>query len=387
MNIVLLSPHFPEQQARYARALSRQGARVLGVGDDPPQGLSPELQTALSDYFYVPDMHHYEDLLRTCGQITWKYGRIDRIESLNEYWLATDAALRTDFNVPGVHNNRIASIKQKSEMKRLFQEHGIPCAQGIKPASLQEALHFAQEIGYPVVLKPNIGVGAAGTHLIQDESELLHHFSTAPESGWLLEEYIAGTIYTFDGLADRAGEAVFTTSMVYSEGVMEVVNRDDHIYFYTLRNLPPDLEALGRKLLKIFPVAERFFHFEFFRRHDNQQLVALEVNLRPPGGPSVDMFNYAHDIDLYQEWANIVLHNHFNATVERKYHCCYAGRKAHKAYRHSHGEILQQCGAEIVYAAELPGVFRRAMGDYYYLFRSESEERILEIARFIQAAD
>ena len=76
---------------------------------------------------------------------------------------------------------------------------------------------------------------------------------------------------------------------------METVNEDRHIYFYNLREIPADLEEAGRRVLKAFDVRERFFHFEFFRSRPDGRVVALEVNMRPPGGPIIDMYNYAHD--------------------------------------------------------------------------------------------
>lgn len=386
MNIVLLSPHFPAQQYHYAQALKAQGARVFGLGDEPIQGLSAELAEVLDGYFYVSDLHHYDELLRTCGQITWHHGKIDRLESLNEYWLETEAALRSDFNIPGLKDEQMPAIKEKAEMKRLFQAHGVPCAAGILVGSLQQALDFGESQGYPLVLKPNIGVGASQTFKIADADSLRTYLSgPVPRGGWMLEAYIAGEIFTFDGLCDRSGHPVFYTSMVYSDGVMEVVNSDDHVAFYTLREIPADLEALGRQLLGIFPVQERFFHFEFFRQHSDKSLKALEVNLRPAGGPSVDMYNFAHDIDLYHEWANIVLHNHFNTRIERKYFCAYAGRKAHKPYRHSHDAIVARWHHLLLEADTLPGVFRRAMGDYFYLLRSPDEREVLDAIAFIQA--
>jgi len=303
---------------------------------------------------------------------------------MNEHWLATEARLRSDFNIPGIKESDIPIIKEKSEMKRLFLENDIPCARGLIPQNLQAAIQFAKEVNYPIVLKPNIGVGAASTHRISNEADLLYHFQNMPDCGWILEEFIEGEIITFDGLANRSGEAEFFTSMVYSDGVMDIVNRDDHVYFYTLREIPADLEKIGKKLLTIFPVKERFFHFEFFRRPESQELIALEVNLRPPGGPSVDMFNYAHDIDLYNELSNIVLHDHFNAAIDRKYFCCYTGRKFNKQYRYSHHDILRQFRAEIVHFDHLPGVFQRAMGDFFYLFRTRTKSKTLEIAAFIQ---
>lgn len=61
-------------------------------------------------------------------------------------------------------------------------------------------------------------------------------------------------------------------------------------------------------------------------------LVALEVNMRPPGGPTVDMWNYANDFGFYREWANIVVHGKFESTITCSYHCLFAGRKQGKAY-------------------------------------------------------
>ncbi len=58
--------------------------------------------------------------------------------------------------------------------------------------------------------------------------------------------------------------------------------------------------------LKAFDVRERFFHFEFFRQDETGDLLALEVNMRPPGGLTTDMFNYACDIDIYNAWASLI---------------------------------------------------------------------------------
>lgn len=385
MNVVLLSPHFPAHMARYAHHLKRLGVNVIGLADEPIHFLSADLRAALSDYVCVSDMHQYAELVRACGQITYRHGKIDRIDSLNEYWLETEAALRTDFNVTGIRNDTIRQVKAKSEMKRLFLKHGIACARGQVVASLQEAMAFVREVGYPVVLKPDVGVGASDTWRADDDASLQYLFQHKPDKSFILEEYIDGKIVTFDGLTDRSGQPVFSTSMVYSQGVMEVVNADDHIYYYTQRQIPSDLDALGRKMLGIFDVRERFFHFEFFRRHSDGQLVALEVNMRPPGGPSIDMMNYAHDLDLYSEWAHILVHNHFSAPVQRKYFCGYIGRKKGKTYRYGHDEIVRRFGPLLIQHAALPPIFRQAMGDEYYLLRSEAEADILAVAEFVHA--
>ena len=120
-------------------------------------------------------------------------------------------------------------------------------------------------------------------------------------------------------------------SLVYSTGIMETVLNDDLVYYYTLREIPADVESLGRRVLEAFDVRERFFHFEFFRQNGTGDLLALEVNMRPPGGLTTDMFNYACDIDIYDAWASIIAGKGFPyPDYTHKYYCCYVGRKSNR---------------------------------------------------------
>lgn len=384
MNFVYLSPHFPPNYYHFAVQLSRLGVNVLGLADEPYELLRQELRNSIREYYCVNDMHHYDELLRALGYFTHRYGKIDRIDSLNEYWLETEAQLRTDFNIFGLRSHEMPKIKKKSLMKRAFTKAGVPVARGRVVKSLSEAKQLIDEIGYPVVAKPDIGVGAAKTYKIHGETELQEFFNIKSPVDYIMEEFIDGVICTFDGLTDHSGDIVFFTSHQYSEGIMEVVNKDDLVYYYSLREIPVDLENLGRKIVKEFRIAERFFHFEFFRTPDNN-LIALEVNLRPPGGLTTDMFNYANDIDIYREWANIVVDNQFKSTYYRPYHCAYIGRKFNRPYVRTHEDIMAEYGKScITHHEPISGVFSAALGDYGYLVRSPILEEIFQIANFIQ---
>jgi carbamoylphosphate synthase large subunit len=177
-------------------------------------------------------------------------------------------------------------------MRAAFMKAGIKIARGRIVSDLKDALKLVKETGYPIVAKPDIGVGAAATYKIHNENELKSFFDTKPPADYVLEEFIKGRICTYDGLADREGKPVFLNSLEYSAGVMETVLDDSLIYYYTLREIPADLDELGRRVLEAFEVHERFFHFEFFREEITGKLVALEVNMRPPGGLTTDIFNY-----------------------------------------------------------------------------------------------
>jgi biotin carboxylase len=384
MNFVFLSPHFPPNYHLFSVRLQWLGVNVLGLADEPYDLLRPALKSALTEYFKVNNMHNYDELVRAMGYFTHRYGKIDRLDSQNEYWLETEAQLRTDFNIFGIKNDDIARVKRKSLMKKTFIKAGVSVARGKVVRGPAEARRLIKEIGYPVVAKPDVGVGAAKTYKIQNDAELDDFFQQKPEIDYMMEEFIEGMIYTFDGLTDREGNLVFYTSHQYSQGIMETVNTDGLIYYYSLRDIPSDLEDAGRKVLNAFNVRERFFHFEFFRRKEDNRIVALEVNMRPPGGLTTDMFNYANDIDIYAEWAHVIVHNQFTARYSRPYHCAYVGRKWNRQYAHSQEQILNRFGYAIVHHEPISGVFSSALGDYGYLARSPELDEIIEIANYIQ---
>ena len=386
MNFVFLSPHFPPNYFRFAVALKNHGVTVLGLADETYDSLRPELKSSLAEYFRVNSMHNYDELVRALGYFTHRHGKLDRIDSHNEFWLETEARLRTDFNMPGIRTDQIGRIKRKSLMRETFVQAGVKVARGKVVKTMQDAAELIAETGYPLVAKPDVGVGAAATYKIHDENELKSFFESKPTVDYLFEEFVNGQIITFDGLTDRDGAPVFMNSLVYSTGIMETVLNDDLVYYYTLREIPADVQSVGRRTLEAFDVRERFFHFEFFRQTGTGDLVALEVNMRPPGGLTTDMFNYACDIDVYNAWGSILAGKGFPYPgYTQRYHCCYVGRKYNRQYAHNKEEILSTYQEKISHHEGISGVFSKALGDYGYLVRSPDLDEVVTIAKFIQA--
>ena len=374
MNIVLLSPYFPSNYYNFATALRRLDVNVLAIGDMSYDDLRPVLRDALTEYYRVDNLHDYDQLVRACGYFTHRYGKLDRFESHNEYWLEVDARLRTDFNLFGPKVDDMASVKFKSKMKRIFESAGIAVAPGRVARSLSEARSFLDEVGYPVVAKPDNGVGAAATYKIRDASDLERFFAEKPPLDYFMEGFISGDLYSFDGLTDQDGEIVFYTSHYFNQGIMEVVNEGLDMYYYSLRDIPSDLKAAGFRTVQAFGLRERFFHIEFFRTDEG--LVALELNMRPPGGLTMDMFNYANDISLYQQWANVVVNNTFTAEYSRPYHCVYVGRKWHRKHCLSHDDVLATYPDFVVHHEPIDAMLAPAIGEYGYLLRSPNLEDI-----------
>jgi ATP-grasp domain len=383
MNVVFLSPHFPPPVRHFCMRLRDEGATVLGLADEPYDFLHPELRHALAAYYRVDDMSRYDDLVRALGWFTHRYGRIDRIESLNEHWLETDARLRTDFNVPGIGLAAIDRIKRKSVMKRVFERAGIPTARGRVCRTEAQTRRFIAEVGYPVIAKPDVGVGAARTYRLDDDAGLAAYLADRPPVDYLVEELIEGRLLTYDGLVDREGAVVFESSLTYATSVLDVVQGGDMTYWIP-REIPDDVRSVGRRTLRAFDVRERPFHFEYFRQPDGS-LVALEVNMRQPGGLTVDMWNYANEIDFYRAWARVMVHGTAEVATERPFACLWAGRKRGKPYRLSHDEALARAGDRLVMHAPVEPVFAAAIGDEGFILRGPELEDLQAAAAEIQA--
>jgi hypothetical protein len=382
MNVVFLSPNFPPSLYLFCARLRELGATVLGVADASYETLRPELREALTEYYRVPDLHDYDALVRALGHFTHRHGKIDRIDSLNEYWLETEARLRTDFNIPGLNAETIGRVKRKSLMKRVFDRAGVPTARGRVIRSAPAAREFVEQVGFPVIAKPDVGVGAARTYRLENDDDLTAFLAGRARVDYILEEELTGELLSFDGLVDRKGHIVFTSSLVYGLPVLDAVRGAD-MWYWIDREIAPDLAEVGERLVRAFDVRERPFHFEFFRRPDGS-LAALEVNMRQPGGLTVDMWNWANEIDFYRAWAEVIVKGTTTVHTDRLWYCVWAGRKAGKPYRLDHQAVLDRYGTLLVHHERMDDVFAPAIGNYGYILRGPDLASLADAAEGIQ---
>jgi len=382
VNVVFLSPNFPPNFWNFIRGLKEAGATPLCIDATPWEGLGPGLRANLTEYYRVDDLHDRDALVRALGWLTHRHGKLDRLDSMNEYWLETEARLRDDFNIPGLRTADMARIKKKSEMKRCYAEAGVAVARGRVCRTAAELHAFVAEVGFPVVAKPDVGVGAAATFKLHDDAEAAAYLAAKPPIDYIVEEFISGDMFSYDGLADREGRVVFDASIQYGGGVMETVNDDSEMWYSLTRDIPADLVELGRRVVRAFGVRERFFHFEFFRRPDGK-LVALEVNMRPPGGLTVDMWNYQNDVDVYRAWGDLLVTGATGVSSPRPYQVTWVGRKDRFRYAFDAAQVRARFGSLLVHHERVSDVFAKAIGNEGFILRSPDPGPILEAAAFI----
>ena len=383
MNFVYLSPYFPPNYHDFLRGLHEIGARVLGIGETPYAELGSALQGWIHEYYRVDSLQDYDQVYRAFAHFISHHGRIDRVESNAEFWLETEARLRTDFNLAGYGSADMERVKRKSVMKQIYRQAGVPVARGALASDRKAALALSRNAGYPLVAKPDIGVGAAATYRLDDARQLKQFLDNPPPGEYFLEEFLAGQLVTYDGLTNENGEPIFVASHLFNTGIMEVVNQRADLFYWSARQIPDDLDELGRKVLKAFDVRKRFFHLEFFRTADG--LRALEANLRAPGALTTNMMCYANDIDIFRIWAEVVCDQRTSLDYHRPYHVGYFARWDDREYQASLEDIKQRFSDEFVLHRVNEEIFRKATGDQAIVLRSPDMHRLEQARDFIFA--
>lgn len=401
MNFVFVSPQFPEVYWQFCAALRRNGVHVLGIGDAPYEGLLPELRASLDEYYYVTDLGDYDQVYRAVAYFLYRWGRVDWIESNNEHWLAQDARLRVDFNIAhGPRPAEIARWQSKAAQKGLYAAAGVPSARQTSLTTFDETRWFIGEMGhFPVFAKPEVGVGACGTHVLTCDDDLRELIADHGDVPYVVEQLVEGELCSWDAVLDSRGEPLFENQEEFPPSMARVVDEGLDMAYLSRPDVDPELSRLGRATVRAFGLASRFVHLEFFRLTQDRpglgsagDYVGLEVNVRPPGGSTPEMMNYAHAIDVYQIWSDMICFD------ERRVEpggmdafCVYASRRDAHDYAHDHTEVLSRFGDAIVSHGRVPDALSDDLGNYQYTARLMTRERAARFVEFVherrEAAD
>lgn len=394
-NFIFISPNFPTNYWKFCAALKKNGMNVLGIGDCPYNQLMPELRGSLNEYYKVSSLENYDEVFRAVAFLTYKHGKIDWLESNNEYWLERDAALRTAFNIEtGFKTADMQPVKFKSAMKAYYAKAGIKTARWHLVRDYDGCKDFIAEVGYPVIVKPDNGVGASHTYKLKSDDELNYFFATKDETLYIMEEYVNGTVHTYDAIINSKGEPLFETGNVTMDSIMDIVNTRGNSCYYIEKNLPDAMRDIGRRTVAAFGVKSRFVHLEFFVLNGDQpalgkkgDILGLEVNMRPSGGFSADMFNFANSTDVYKIWADMVAYDRSTLSSEGREHfyCCFCGRRDGKNFVMNHAAIMAKYGDRIKMVQRIPKALSDAMADMMYLANLRTEEEKAQYYRDLLA--
>ena len=386
-NFIFISPNFPLTYWRFCQELKNNGLRVLGIGDCPYNELTQEQRNSMHEYYKVSSLENYDEVFRAVAFFTFKYGKIDWLESNNEYWLERDAKLRTEFHITsGFQEEDMVRTRYKSGMKAFYAKAGIPTARYHLVKDYEPAKEFANKVGYPVVVKPDNGVGANATYKLKTDADLEFFFATKDNSvQYIMEEFVNGEVRTYDAIIDSKGEPVFESGNVTCDSLMDVVNEAKDSIFYIVKELPDVMKQLGRRTVKAFGVKSRFVHFEYFVLKADQEglgkkgdIFGLEVNMRPPGGYAPELANFANSVDVYKIWADMIAYDSTLVPMNgQHYFCGFCGRRDGKNFVMDHDAIMAKYGHCMKIAERVPEALSGAMANMMYVANYDTEEEMM----------
>ena len=305
MNIVMLSPGFPFEQAYFTRALAETGAQVIGVGDQPVHALPPEARDNLAHYEHV-SLSDEGAVLAALEGLS-RNARIDRVECLWEPYVVLAARIREHLGLPGMSVEHATWFRDKEKMKQVLDAAGIRTPRHAAARAGAEVWEAAERIGYPLIVKPIDGAGSADTYRVDSAEELaavqamIRHVPLVS-----VEEFIDGEEFTYDTVCGD-GDVLFENISWYLPRPLQARSHEwiSPVTLALRDKEDPRLAgglAMGRAVLDALQFTDGFTHMEWYRKADGEAVFG-EIGARPPGARTVDIMNYATDGDLFRTWA------------------------------------------------------------------------------------
>ncbi len=323
MNIVFVEPAFPPYQRNFARALRAAGAYIMAVSERPLDSYDPELRGWIDWHWQGPsvtDEAALEWAVREAQAHRW----VDRLEATIEAHVLPAARVRESRGIPGTSARAAWLCRDKPSMKQALREAGIPCAQSAAVSSAAEVHEFVHAVGFPVILKPRDGAGAAGTHRVgspQDLEYAIRATGVADGRSIAIEEFIEG----HEGFVDTltiSGQAVHEFVSHYFPNVLEAMrSRWISPAIVTTNKLGEpqydEVRAMSLRVIEGLGLDTSPTHLEWF--FGPKGLKFSEIGARVPGVGQWDLLNEANDIDLYYEWAHALVHGAPAQQPSRRY--------------------------------------------------------------------
>jgi biotin carboxylase len=262
----------------------------------------------------------------------------------------------------------VRGFRDKQLMKERVAAAGLRVPRSKRVRTETETRAAAEEIGYPLVMKPIAGAGSADTYKVDDANaldEVLPQMRGVTEAS--CEEYVTGEEFTFDTVC-IGGKPAYENVAQYLPKPLEMRTIEwISPVIITVRDMQqPKLAsgiALGRKVLSALGMGDGFTHMEWFLTPKGEAVFG-EIGCRPGGAHIVDQMNYTGDIDLFREWARVACHQRFEASTARKYNAGIVFKRALGRGRITRieglGDFMRECGEWVVEEHLLrPGTPRR----------------------------
>lgn len=318
-HIAFVAPHFLENTNRYVAAFAGlPGVTLSVISADAASALPPALKPRVAGHYQVKNVGDGAELAKAAQWLARAHGRIDRLTGALEQLQVPMALAREAADIPGMTSEYARRFRDKDRMKQVLREAGVPVAKSALVASWSELQAFIAQVGYPVIVKPQAGLGTKATHRVESREDLeaLSKQGVAPSVQQPLqaEEFVRAREFTCETVSIN-GETAWRSGTRYFPSPLEVVETPWVQYCVLLpREVEPpwtDFASVNEAALRALfgpnpgPSGTAITHMEWFLREDGAMLVN-EVGARPPGVQVMPLNSLAHETDMIADWAELI---------------------------------------------------------------------------------
>ena len=391
--IVFVAPYFTENARRFIQVTASLPGVALGlISQDPIDFLPAEIRALVRAHVRVGDGLDADHLVGAARQIEKELGPLHRILGVIEQIQEPLAEARARLGLAGMSADVARSFRDKTRMKDALRAAGLPVARHRLVIDDEAALRFAGEVGYPLVVKPPAGAASQDTFRADDDASLRKALVGARSGGGgavLLEEFVTGEEYSFDGLILN-GKVGFQSVSHYDPAPLTVMQNPWIQWMVVLpREVDaPDFDAIkaaGTRSLAVLGLETGMWHMEWFRRRDGSVVVS-EVAARPPGAQICTLISRAHDVDCVGAWARLMVFDELAPFPERRYATggAYLRGQGQGRVRAVHGlDVVGRDLGHLITDAKLPQIGQEKAKSYEgegYLLLRHPETRVVEDA-------
>jgi hypothetical protein len=317
-NVAYIAPNFTANAVRFLDALtSVYNIRLIVISQEPVSLLPAWQQSRIFSSRQIPDVFNSRMLTDTLKDMEKKSGSFHSLLSATEQLQVPLAEARHELRIAGMDIQTAMNFRDKSRMKIIFENNGIPCARHARVIQLNEALAFAYKCPYPLVVKPVAGAGSQTTFRVNNDNEMQNAFESIGQKtveGVIIEEFIQGAEFSLDSFSVN-GKVVSHTINQYIPTPLEVMSNPWIQWRVILRKeiLSPDyddIRAAGQKTLTALGMKTGLSHMEWFRRKDGSIAIS-EVAARPPGAQFTTLISRACDTDIIRDWVRLMVFDEF----------------------------------------------------------------------------
>jgi hypothetical protein len=365
IHVVVVAPYFGASMGHCLRCFAAlEGVRLGVISQQPAEHLPPEVRERLAGHYQVSDALDASQLVGATRAFVREWGRVDRLEGYLEQLQVPLGEARDALGIDGVGGQVARRFRDKHLMKQTLRAAGLPVARQARITGYADLKRFADEVGYPIVVKPVDGAGAKATARVSSEAEIgaaLNMLMPSTSNPAQAEEFVYGDEHSFETVM-LGGKAVWSSSTFYLPGPLAVLENPWMQYCILLPRevSQPHVERfrpVNEAALRALGLRDGFSHMEWFDRPSGP--VVSEVGARPPGANIMLMNGAAHDVDMWEEWTRLQVFRTWRSP-ERKYAagCAFLrGQGRGGRIKALHGvEAVQERFGHLVIKASLPSV-------------------------------